>query len=619
MKLRKMLAILLFIPLITTIFAVNTTLVRAQDSVTFRSVLDTDNYLNYPWLEKSFSVGISKYGEIIDESTMTGLEYGLRDAFANERIDPIEYQNGWHLAIRYHSTVGGGDRYVWATAIFSDLRSYGGGWKNSTAGLSSAPYGGRKTNGAAWSEPIEVIHDGPRRAVVRMKTHIMDEYLTGRFNPVADLTTLVIINKVNKYIMIIDDIVLTVPKTIMRPGEPADIVFNRQSKWYLGPWPHQESDVYFFKNRATVYGINWHTHGPIAGFGGFYDVAQLVGGDYVGFAAFWPQTTEYAANAHGPTADYWGRELPPGTAIQTAPTTIPMVIGQWRFQLGYAGSLAPYDVLQFRAVTIYGIVDRHNGDNNPIAPILDDEVRYILDDVIFNPSFNLNSIGTTPPVHTFNTVVGRDSAAADSTAVMATQSALISVGHNSGIGLLDMSSDGSPWACRRYGTTNDRNSYYYNWPTDKRSGFMTTDPLTGTTIVGQPMIVAGGPYANLAAEYYNDFTPVFAIGDWMAWNHIFCPGCWSHHMYTSYGNTGYAIIATCTDTNMTDALVVWGWTASDTYQAGSYISTLLGTLPAGATGVVIEINYGTSPPSISVVECLCVFTEYDTLGGIHTP
>ena len=576
---------------------------QAGDYATFRTVIDTDNYANYQWLEKSLSIGVSKWGEIIDANTWTGLEYGMRDAFANDRVEPIQYQCGWYLRLQYRSYTFG-DRDMWAFAIFSDTHDYGGDWINVTGRL-MAPWGGRKTSGMAWSEPIQILHDGPRRAVVLLTTHVYDVPLPGESYPVADVRTLVIINKVSKYVMIIDDVILKVPKTELG-NRMVNVTFNRQSKWHLGPWPNLQSDVLFW-GVTGVYDGNWHTHPglfPAAPPLYTYYVAQLIGGDYVGFAAFWPPCTEYAANG----IDYWGTALPDGTAWPSCPPTIPLVVGQWRVQLGYPGNQ-----LQFRSVTVYGITDRHNARNTTPA-ILDDEVKYQLD-LIFNP-WDIRDATIAGGV-TYNHIVGRDAAPSDSTGMISAANYLTGQGNNIVFGVSDM--DTGSHAFRRYGATNDRQSYYYDWPDDKRAAMMERDPVTGNALVGVAALMAGGPYANLASEYFNDFLPVFAIGDWMAWREILCPGCWSIRRYVSTDDIGYAIIATCTDMNGTNALAIWGWTADDTYAACMALGTTVDptTLPPGTVAVVLEIDRRTTPATVTIIECLAQFTEHSTAVGIH--
>ncbi|MEM2703385.1 MAG: hypothetical protein QXR45_09505, partial [Candidatus Bathyarchaeia archaeon] len=155
--------------------------------MTINGVLDTDYYTLYPYKSALLKVGLSKFGELIDDTTNVGLEYdNARDPFAPVAgtTIPPELQknvwiNGWYIDIRYkHQTWG--DRCVWAGALFADITDYGGPWLRVDNDYGSCTYeweeafnlpgkeidvtdpvnvigplraGGRKTNGTVLTDP----------------------------------------------------------------------------------------------------------------------------------------------------------------------------------------------------------------------------------------------------------------------------------------------------------------------------------------------------------------------------------------------------------------------------------------------------------------------------------
>jgi hypothetical protein len=208
--------------------------------------LATDYYSAYPYNKSSLNIGLSKYGEFIDDTTNVGLEYaGARDPWAPlagmslvPKLPKEVWINGWYIDINYIHTNWGGLRNVWAGAMFADLDAYGGPWlhvdstvvvplpeqftesqesfsrpgyaisaDNPLNWTGTAVSGGRKTNGTVVTDPISVLYDGPREFVAILTNHIYD--VRGSTNAsinLVDVMFTVIFNKVSKQIIVLKDI-----------------------------------------------------------------------------------------------------------------------------------------------------------------------------------------------------------------------------------------------------------------------------------------------------------------------------------------------------------------------------------------------------------------------------
>ncbi len=203
--------------------------------------LASDYYSLYPYNKSSLNIGLSKYGEFIDNTTNVGLEYaGARDPWAplvgmsldNLKLPKNVWINGWYIDISYvHSNWG--FRNLWAGAMFADLSSYGGPWlhvdsvlgdydesmesfsqpgyvisaDNPTNWTGTPQDGGRKTNGTVVTDPISVLYDGPREFVAILMNHIYD--VRGSTNATINIVNVmftVIFNKVSKEIIVLKDI-----------------------------------------------------------------------------------------------------------------------------------------------------------------------------------------------------------------------------------------------------------------------------------------------------------------------------------------------------------------------------------------------------------------------------
>jgi hypothetical protein len=192
---------------------------------TVHGVLDTDTYALYPyWTNMTLDIGFSKFGEMIDPTTSTGMNYSERDPFANDGspTNPIlrrYWLNGWLIEARYtHRTHM--DRRVVAAAMFADMTDYGKDWQvGKELPFTTAPTGGRKVTTYAETEDMQVLYDGPRRFIALCTNHIYD-WLDANENdevehpdetwPLVDVIITIIFNKVKKEVIVLKDVKLTI-------------------------------------------------------------------------------------------------------------------------------------------------------------------------------------------------------------------------------------------------------------------------------------------------------------------------------------------------------------------------------------------------------------------------
>jgi hypothetical protein len=133
-----------------------------------------------------------------------------------------------------------------------------------------------------------------------------------------------------------------------------------------------------------------------------YDLCQLIGynEEYVGYAAFWPVLSDYTPDGwdmtHTPLINIDQEDI--GDPYCEEPD-IPFVIGEWDFMLDLpvrGGGMTEWPI-QFRGVSVYGVVNKHDASDEHIgiAPtrfsdeyynklVIDREALYLLDQV-FNP------------------------------------------------------------------------------------------------------------------------------------------------------------------------------------------------------------------------------------------
>ena len=201
-----------------------------------------------------------------------------------------------------------------------------------------------------------------------------------------------------------------------------------------------------------------------------------------------------------------------------------------------------------------------------------------------------------------------------------------------------------PWVMRNYAPLDGetRDAYYMDPPGDLRAGFRndwcTPDEWMGETIYpyaisSSNMIIVGGPMANLAAEYFNDFTDAKVFTEYGAG--FYATGCWARTVLDHYvgknwidvpdnelwyssdnveDKVGYALISTYKDLNETTGFIVYGYTAEDTYYAcyalrGGLLDWLQCIQP-GTTSLILEIDYNElHPVRFHIAEAVGLFTE----------
>ena len=188
------------------------------------------------------------------------------------------------------------------------------------------------------------------------------------------------------------------------------------------------------------------------------------------------------------------------------------------------------------------------------------------------------------------------------------------------------------------------NYYYDEAGGDLREAFRddwcTPDDWAGETIhpkaiSSADLLIVGGPLANDAAMYFNDFTDSLIFTGYG--DGFYAPGCWArttqphyqgmdfvdvtanelwYDSITTDDTIGHAIVSTYKDLNETVGFVVYGYTAEDTYYMchalrGGMLAWMQG-LQAGVTTLIVEIDYedpDLHPVKFHVKESLGRFTE----------
>lgn len=370
--------------------------------------LNTDHYSSYPYYPGYLQLGFSKYGEFIDNNTDLGLQYtglnGARDPWAPlagtqidvSKLPKYVWVNGWYIDITYNHSVWG-LRNVWAGALYGDLASYGGPWLKVSQEMSSAlgqgtypesqesfkqpgyeiapdgsvigttpAYGGRKTNGTATTDPINVLYDGPREFVAVLTNHVSDvQELTNTSIRLVDVIFTLIFDKVSKQIEVLKDVkiasqakyvlsglVVQVPEgnpsvmTTMTVTSGMLVQFSNREEWDLGApggTTSYTSYAHFYtagtapndtvsEGQSTVYDDmytalptipanvsivngwqNTSAYGsqPYSVPNATYDVAQIISNDkkFVGYAGYWPSLSDWSIDAGGGRRDLWWRAI----------------------------------------------------------------------------------------------------------------------------------------------------------------------------------------------------------------------------------------------------------------------------------------------------------------------
>jgi hypothetical protein len=477
--------------LITTFMQLGPTSLAANDTnnMTITGVLATDTYALYPYTAENLVWGFSKYGELINGAAKQGLEYDGMDVFANPNVLEKDWSQGWFIDIHY-ADLGNNYQHAWAYALYSDISGgsgIGGDWKeNVTNGPLGTPYGGRKTNVWATTDPITVLYDGPRSFVAQCRTTLYAASDHSVVNSgLVNITITFVFDKVKKEIIEYKDI-----KRLDQGkfGRDFQVEFSNRGEWDIGTTSSPPSYAQIYHAQSTVYDYNYQPYYNEENDADTYDVVQILdqSGTYAGFVAYWPspfgiivkptsvitrtevlsslctvqqnvtwsqidELDAYTFNfgdQNWPTTDpfpigggVWSNEpmifknnvllFSPGdytwdpdtqtVTFALAPASTdrlvidykhhqpdnapasynmgywsaepgtPYVIGEWDFKLTPQSTAQ-----QFRGVCVYGLTDRHDGDDKDATlglndeewsigqDIIDREIMYQLDEV-FNP------------------------------------------------------------------------------------------------------------------------------------------------------------------------------------------------------------------------------------------
>jgi hypothetical protein len=203
-----------------------------------------------------------------------------------------------------------------------------------------------------------------------------------------------------------------------------------------------------------------------------------------------------------------------------------------------------------------------------------------------------------------------------------------------------------PVTLRKFADTEDPNRLNYHYDHaggDHRAAFRddwcTPDDWDGSweiypfAISSSDLLIVGGPIANEAAAYFNDFTDAMVFTGYG--DGFYAPGCWArttqdhyqgmdfvdvmddelwYNSVTTDDDIGHAIVSTYKDLNETVGFVVYGYTAEDTYYTcyalRSGLIPWMQKLQEGTTTLIIEIDYSDlHPVQFHVTESLGRFTE----------
>lgn len=315
----------------------------------------TDDYF---WADgESLDIGFSKYGEMINPYKTMGLRYNDVNLFANPYVMESDWNEGWLMNITYEYE--GALHNVWAYALYTDRSgSMGidGAWREGcTEGPLWPPYGGRKTNGYASTDPMEVLHDDPDSCAVLLKTTIYDPEISNPDDPedpkglpLVDLVIRVVFNKMNKYVVLVSEVKLRSESTVL--GK-VHVIFGRRGEWDLEPyswWP--DSYAHFY-------------HGLP------YDLVQMIDDSesYVAYAAYWPELTSWRVEGISKLTrrailtalSGWEQD------DMTSEPDTPYTFGEWVFDLSYADGES--SVHEFRCATVYGVNDLDDGDDSDMG------------------------------------------------------------------------------------------------------------------------------------------------------------------------------------------------------------------------------------------------------------
>jgi hypothetical protein len=369
---------------------------------------------------KSLRLGLTEYGEMATTNASgfsSGIAYGannaewnLTESWSSSQIPPQYWIQGWTFYLNY--TRQGVFRAMEAWAMYSNTSVTEGArsaysWFSLYDPSSSA---GNITEGTLRPTGVEILYDSARLVIGRTGTVIHDTYYN---EDVAEVFITINFFKDMKYAIVYKDVKILLAQKILDTIN--DFAFSERYELDLAANlnPSNAAYIHYYHNsNSTVY------QNPLTG-ASSYDTLQAydVGKNYIYFAGYWPNTTEYTVyypllpNPTGGNPDL----LPFGTAIADNPgptgtpasplePATPWVIAQWRYNSTTYPNLDTWLARgaerQFRAVEVLGMTDFNSTDPHPAIwnqtatlDQIETEVMYTLNQV-FNPT-DLNSLKTT--------------------------------------------------------------------------------------------------------------------------------------------------------------------------------------------------------------------------------
>ena len=381
------------------------------------SDMDPDN----DWFDagKSLRIGFTEYGEFATDDDFAGIAYGAdasewadTESWASELINSKYWIQGWVFFLNYTRQTE--RRAIEAYAIYSDLTVSEAGravysWEGQ---YDSCHPDADLTMGTLVSSGVEVLYDSARLGVARSSVVIFDGE---HEEDVAKVTLTVIYNKVTKYATVFKDVkILIDPKVLDYIDE---IAFSERYELDLvrGINPSNEAYIHYFEDfDESVY-----RHPEVGTYN--YDVLQAYNPeeDYIFFAGYWPNVTEYSVYAplvpDLPNCET--RLLPVGMAMADIPApgdvipgpdepSTPWVVVQWRYNATTYPNMLSWltnnDEREIRFVEVIGMTDMTENphpamdmDAGEAFDQVDTEVYYLLEQV-FNPE-DLNSVANIGP------------------------------------------------------------------------------------------------------------------------------------------------------------------------------------------------------------------------------
>jgi len=388
---------------------------------------------------KSLRVGLTEYGEMATPAN-AGIAYGANSAewnlteswsSSNPAIPPQLWIQGWTFYLNY--TRQGVERAVEGWAMYSNTSVTEGARSAYSwfAAYNPGDIGASLTACTLSPTGVEILYDSARLVIGRSATVIHDTYYN---EDVAEIFVTINFFKDTKYAIVYKDVkILLEPKILDLIN---DFAFSERYELDIAANlnPSNAAFIHYYHNsNTTAYQY------PLTG-ATSYDTLQAydVNHNYIFFAGYWPNTTEYTVyypllpNPVGNNTDLLPfntaiADMPGPTGIPVSPKepSTPWVIAQWRYNnTAYPNLdtwLAKGAQRQMRFVEVVGMTD-FNGDPHfardfndtgtyGLANQLDAEVLYTLNN-IFNPA-DLNSLKTTPNPFLW-TALGQTSATTDS-------------------------------------------------------------------------------------------------------------------------------------------------------------------------------------------------------------